>query len=1574
MNENSESQTGKLFSSPNDFQDVVSRLSKLYKLKADGLTPPTFTPTMIKVFDQVLTNTKAVHESIKSSKPKDIIYAVSDFIPRIVELSSHNFLPRTIKDFQFLVSNLYKMIDVFDQSVNSQKDIKVPIEKIKNLLIALLQKVLIISFNKAPSSIFTHIQNSIHMIQGELHIISNNPSAQSYDRFNSILNSAIEADKGIVHIIAAHSFISIAETLQNYFRNFAFDGTISITSLPNLTKDVFPMRPPIDTTVVPDYSEPKRLLQDYLKEDRNDEDMKEKFIDRFTKSLEKEFVFDSCTPAIDSLINIILVMQPPPDIKKKVFSKCSMFFLTVSRVLTYFYKIPTKVYSKNDIQQFLKHIEMLKDSADSLLKARKKPVGWSATSTQEYMNQVKPLVDVSMMMEKVVDVVDSANKIVDKSVFYANFLTLVPVVIYDRFMTPCFVSNKKLSRFNLIRAINVNKDLLDRLSAKGIKMWDPSTNAIRPISFNQLFKKIRKGIEKLEIELFNLSINHFNKFPLAKNGVTIVSAFEELSRKLELMILSMRYVPLEIAGLREFSIILFENNFEMGVDNIFIEINNYLYQMFEVYQVFENFERCGLISVTSAAHVIFLLTVLDSLVHQWPDLRPFVDYLEKINFVTFNALELSMMIKEYLPIATKALMSWSCADFVSRFIAAAKPVYSCYTLIKRVPSDQLMLKLLAQFNSWIGNLQRTQPKQNNLREMNVRMMILRKLLIEFSKGNNEAVKSQYIDQIITVIDYFPEMRELFAQRSKLKILLTYMERVSSEFGLPFEEIMKHELAPRHDIVKERTDVELGPFVIHKEEKELWKSFLDMVFKKERHSIYPQIPNYTEKIIHNRTRQVLDFFLIAWDGAVLMENEVHFLEEAISKGSFKDDLFNYIEFYEKSILHINALFETVMSVFNEFNPPSRGRGYPRERPVHPKANQIGEVQKQMQLIKEDVSYSNFKWLSRLMNALIPIFSIFKTSDAASNNISPIIVARKLIFCSVTFFRLKRFLDFVKDRELPDFEPDFCDLKFLMSFLLTFPRFIHEELTIMKYEIDQVLNGNAGNNYSVLLSSIKILRRSRSIFDVKELSSCANSDFFDFREFFSKVPSDHNSLVAFLHSKIFSIFCSNYSVVIDIIKSNFSIDFITKVLCERLEFRSEIENFNSNSVANNAKMNESFDMLFALVALSDVVHGFDQICPVFNKHETHRLNGIEFLKLELLVYELQTQVEILVHSSPQKLCKLYIDVTRLMFALKRIPPKFGPRKTDKPVYSDLTSAWSKFDRTFSVNDFRKDVIVSSGKILEALERSTVTDERLFDIKLLSSLVKEFLTQESKELLLKLRFAFLFVGSQIKRYIDFDVDLPFSQVDLAINSMLAIVKINELIHIISQQLIIVTGDTSIRYNELRYEELEVPVQTEREFPDLLDKQLSLEDQVLLTEMIAKEHNEVMKIKEDVAEIPFLEREIAELDKKIEEKSKSKASLNELIEQIKSESINIDGESSKLETLIKEIDRIDRQKDLDIEISSNQNKYASLNSANTYQMERNEIITKEIIMESYKESLLKIDMSIENINKFVSENCVDE
>ena len=687
---------------------------------------------------------------------------------------------------------------------------------------------------------------------------------------------------------------------------------------------------------------------------------------------------------------------------------------------------------------------------------------------------------------------------------------------------------------------------------------------LHSISFKKSFDHIQQITEKLESDVFRFSLTQFNEFPVSKSGVTILSIFAEMQRMLEYNLLYLHKVPIQALNFRLLSMCLFEQGFPLSTNDSIDEVLSELGILYSSYVMFSKLEEIGAISINNFSQLCFLTTVCDELSEYNKEVYTgYKEFFQSVNLFDIDFDLVLQQIESLRNDSMKVLKNWSCTSIVSKFTQYTKTIYTCSTQLKRAPSvEPLLMKLLTQLSSWLGNLSRTLPKPTNLREMQIRMSVLHQMFTNFLEANPDMKKQIPFESLTEVIQLFKELRRIFSIKARLKQLLGFLERIqtnpddlnstldseseSNEFEMngndddeDNENNKEIEGTDKSDIFGESQEStneqdETVRFQFTKKEIGMWEDFSPTILnssycEKKKEFLVDYL---SPKLIYTHFLDLVTKYCDMWrlEEGFSQEIEQSFrpmLNQEVELtipglfSFFTSNNSKFISFRDRMTMYIEQHLDVIIKSLTEFAPAPRGRGFQREiPPAHPNAPEIADVIKGLQSLSQNITGTDFSWYPELIRLYHQLNPLLGEMSILSDGNHPSSMFRRLCREAYLCFLVTRCFHIFQSTVIP-YEPDLESLRCLIADFMEDPTLANDNTAMVRHQIEKIMNSDIGCDTFVFESSMKLLRKACSLINLKSIVELIEADFFNFDEFFTKLPLNVSSLSTLVSSSLFEL---------------------------------------------------------------------------------------------------------------------------------------------------------------------------------------------------------------------------------------------------------------------------------------------------------------------------------------------------------------------------------------------------------------------------------------------------------------------
>ena len=1512
-----------------DYQELSSKLTKLFRIQSDALNPPSFTLPICEQFSTLLIQIKTQASHAISQKPADYVKIILPYIPQIVELTQNNFYHNTIRNFQLDVSKLIPLCN----EIISKPNPNINKSTISSNLQNLMPKVFQANYTKVSLTVWSSIQQLLKSLQTEF---SQKNSAGGVEQISEKIEQILAS---LQHISAVHQFLLTVESLEKTFRQITSKDS-SIVEIHNSDHILHPTKPRINeireesetipaSTILDNFIQATTENMDGVDENQ----LRETFVKDFQNAISSELRMESCTNVVDHLLKLFVEFDPLIDVKSRLFQPLQYFYIYVSRSLSELYKLPTTVTSKSDILPFVQSIENVKDAFDQLMKV-KKGAALPPDSKNILSANLQPLLNLERVLQTIVDLVEKANKETNKlsetraELFTINLKPLLPASVDFRFVISddkFIQEHTKLRRFNIIRALaTIHKKLQELEDSAEIRMRDPeSVDILHPPDFSAIFQKIREDYLSLETDLFKLSYEKYNDFLLIKSGTTILSIFTDLEVGLEPSLLQMQSIPISTASFRELSFILFDQSFFVETEPIFMNIMANYVKIFEVYEIFEQLQVSGAADLSICAQLSFLLTISKKLADHFPPIIDFYQYFKQINIFEINSNELLDKVHRLKNVISQHLSQWTCNEYVEQISSHIILLKSSISEIKNEPLPPSVLKIISDYISWIESLTKTPPKHKEVRELYIRIMIMKKTFQEYIQQNPE--NSTIFQEVLKSFDYFSQLLEHFNSKTLMKTTLSFLCRVNFNSEILSESIDEEPVTSESETVQEdssryylfnqmnqekedeeqsseesqNSDAESQSIDVDKpiqytsKTHEKCSAFLE---KAQTHvnssNLHESLPRSIINLLSN-TKRSFEVFKEEWKSEDFIQSDIRLISHIFQNPTPKEERIMNSDFDTKIISYFSRSVTKLIDILSNFKQghqrSSRSFSSNKNNPI---ANKLPKIITQLKTIRNDINKDNLSWIFDLYKEYSSIYTTFKTLSISPDQISPKLYMRKLVYLLYTYFKFNRSLCIKlklankskgeNEKILFDqntFSYDLELLSVLISILMENEQYISNSHPILFNELVNAIEGQNSFLLSDFMPSYKLLRKSKAIIDIKEIVYDNNLPFFNWEELLSRLPPGSSSLSSFIDSEFYQILEDRSYLLVPRFVENCDSNFIIDDFKQMLAFKSSLSY--CPITINWNYLEDSVDRISDLQLLFDLSKNFDEITHILQNNDSNSVSGTQLLSIQILLYQLQREIEIIIRANTESLLSLFTPFSKVIKTLEQINSSFGPipKESIQPLVHEYESFLSSLDLSI-VSQFYKEYKHDAFIIMNAMNDSE-QNEFLHEIKSVSYLTGIFDANHERTNLQKLIFAFLYVSKQQNRFfinpasnLGFTTSyLPFYKIQNELQAILSVYSIIDIIPHINKYFtdlfnvelptVNLNIDQYFKINDIDEKELSENIEPKSEH---FKEQISMFDQTALSQLTASVFDTSVQLEEIAMENEFKNRLISNQIKKFD------------------------------------------------------------------------------------------------------------
>ena len=1458
-----------------ELHKIHGKFAKILKTQSEALMGPTFCPVVISRLTKLLNKVRAINEQSKFSITHNQIFVekVSKHIPEVVELLGRNFLNRSIVILQEQITNVLSCFNAGVEKASSLAEAKIRLMKIVSQLKQLVPKVLSASCSKASPVIFSSIEQALHSIGADLESDQDEAMRMMTSDYPDLVRLISDAESFCKHVGAAHTFIATGLSLENSLRKMR--AVTATVCAPLRSHEVYLKQ-----------KKPKIMKVDWMDSsftgiqlllDNYQETRKEEFVANFNEAMKKAFVLSPPLTSIQEILQVVVTIKPPSDLKTKLFAKCTRLFDSVCLALQKYQQLPPKVVMSDPAMgEFQYAVDRLVSDIGTFAKARKKPQGWTAERSKILLHKFEEFFDISRYVIKGAEFAERANELLGRRTVEMDISDFRMLTVDAHFV----VVRPDAGNSNLIgalRAINSSSEAIDALKEHGIDMTDADMAMIlHPPSFHRKFMKIRAIIHKFERELFNMSTRSFGEFPEMKTGATILSSFTEFDHSLYDLLLHMHLIPLDILNLRMVSMLLYQQDFPLVNDDSVEVILNELSSVFDYYALLSRLDSMGALSLPNVVELTYLATCCEALADSEPKFKELSDYFMGLDIFNLNCEELTGKLSQLYQIVSAEVEGWNCHSLLTGMGQYTKDVYAIAELLKKHTVDPTLNKLMAHLSSFLANLNRVSPKATYLCETQTRMSVLRQMFLQFCEENPSLRDQMSVDRFLELIDIFGKIRESFEYRHTLKRVVSFIERKQTSDDVSSREpsTIESEASDREKVTD--TDEVFKEFKFTKDDINSWEPFAAKFLKSSFRSpkLVSQVELLSPTVVYRHFKDLVVKYCDMWSLEASFASELHDAFDRMLEANppttkdelrefFMSNYHRYEQFAEHATSLLDSHLELISKALSKFAPTGR-RGIRENFVPHPNAPHIAEVNRGLQSVAMRISSTDFSWYPELIGLYHQLCPLLEDMVTSADGSHPSSLFRRLCRKAYLCFLCSRCFNVFKYPRI-NYEPDMASLRALITDFMGRPSLENDGTVVMKHQIDEIMKSAVGCDTVILQSSLAIVRQACSLINTKALVQMVEEDFFSFTAFFAAMPSNVSSFEKLVSSKLFEEANNTRNVMFSSISSDYSDGIGRQCIVALHRFQSELNC--APFPVDKSSVFTSMNAIRTLQALSDVSTTFECLDTFTAKDDDSNLvSSSRVLRLRILLYSLESRIRRMARISKRRFHELFVQFSAVMEALAEIPERFGYMDGNQFAFSSFWESWKRFCSLYKPISIQKywDTFRQITNAIISAFRSSVSDSKLqADIIALEKLVGAYNITHDPSLVFTLRLSFLYFEYQVQRYIPTNTGcyLPFAKLQDAISLLLDFNEMCLLIPGITKRVNLLYPDQDVIENPKAYilEETtpEMEVVGSEEKPEL-SEQLSFADQTALAETVQDYLDANQRIGDELAELPVIKDEI--------------------------------------------------------------------------------------------------------------------
>ena len=1447
------------------FHKIRPKFSRILNLQAEALTVPTFTAEVVSRLIQILDNIRTIDEETRFNPDcnKNFLDRAAKFMPEVMELLHSNFLPRTVVCLQEKVGDLFTQLSRLGDGVRVDFEMRRLAEKIGSQMKQIMPSVLGFSCRNVSKEVFSNVQQTLHGIGLDL-------SRFPGEKYTDLARECIETEAMVRHVAAAHSFIRTCESIQNDLRKNK--QNLESACLPLMSHQVLlePKKPKIRTKIEQKECRQIQVLLSQFKTMSKDE-----FCTEFREKMSKCFNFTPPISAIREVAGAIVQIRLPSDLKTKLFERC-VKLCDVSCEMFQRYQLLSDRVTSNDssLRDFLKSVDVLEEEIYGLTKSKKKPNGFTAEKSRHLESVFDEFLSVVHAISQGAEFAEQANNLLRQKVMYLDLSGFKMGCVDTRF-TEVLGKNDKSSFVNLLSCINMYSDEFPALKHQGIDFVERGRLYVcHPPSLKLKYQSIVNLCERLEPDLFTLSGTAFDYYPISSTGSSVLSALSQFQQDIGMTILHMERIPLSIVSLRVLAMTLYKHGFPPKNDELIDGILKELLSLFDLFVVFMKFHDRGALSISSFCQLTYLTTICDDLSDECVEFVPFVKYFGQLNVFDIDNDALKESIRRLQELIMKELSSWQCSDISKELGNYTRELSMVTSMVQKNHGDDIAVKLLTNFSSWVACIQREKPTMWHVRETQIKMRVLKKLFLRFVESNKDNKSQIPTQEILKLLELCTKLRVRFEYKRKLKQFLEYVEQINVDDS---SEAITSSVADVDNGVREKGEMDsesnaFSLFGITEAERSRVDPAYDSEFLHAEMAIGLRAEHFSPCLIYEHFQRLLTTYVQEWAVHGKFRRKVVASFESMRNESVDMTLSGISQFFTSNYENFEAFGAQMAPYFRHRISKCLGSLASLSAKSNPAPTAIADVRKQLQNLKKKVEDLDFLWCEEFLaleNRLAPISG--PEMDFILFEIMALWKESYLCFqCSRCF---KTFVT-----SSIHFGPDLALIRSLLGYLLDTQSLWIPEFT-KQNQVDTILKLSALSDESTLDAAESVLKETAMCISKSKIVEMLDTDFFDFASFLGKLDPHVTSFEAVATGRFFSLASTIRKSLFELLSHDYDNNRAREAV-ERLdEFESQLKlssvRFETHLIV------ASMTAVKNLQVLDNLGRAFENF-DVFHTKETsdNLVPARSLIFLRMAVFALENRIRNLFQLSPT--FSAWSDaIAPVISVIDTIPDVFGLIPKDSVLLHSFTSAWKTFCDSLSplsLADIWDRFVQAAKKILSELRKVSDERSRLFDS--IEILVEAFNIGHDPSEIFRIQLLFMFVEIQSGHFRISVHELPFAELKKCLSIILLFNDACCLIQSITTKVNSLIDDSKISCPQSFLAERKELV--ERQLPDpkdsTLEKALSMREQTAVAFSVKSmaEANQIDK--ERLTALPGVKRSVRDIRELVDTLTKENAFLLEL------------------------------------------------------------------------------------------------
>ena len=1013
--------------------------------------------------------------------------------------------------------------------------------------------------------------------------------------------------------------------------------------------------------------------------------------------------------------------------------------------------------------------------------------------------------------------------------FYLDISSLKAEIVETRFV----LARTEHGKVRIVNALSgLNEIATELMQLKGVHVMDSiHPQRFHPPSLKRVCQGINNLCERLEPDLFVLLDTYQYGFDNAHHA-SILSYFAQFEHDIEQMILQMHLLPLNVVDIRGLSIMLYHHGFPTVNDELIVSILRELEFLLNFFVVMGKLSQRGLFSLSSFFQITYLVTMCDELSEESSVFAKHQMAFHAIDAFKIDNESLRQDIHALQDVIVQELEKWTCQDIIDDFKRYTETLLVVQSTMKENGADPIAVAMLEEFTAWVSSLSSSKLSQCNVREMQIKIRVFKKLFLHFAGDHKELGTKLPVKDMLTMTTFCTSLRRRFDYKRKLKRLLQFVARI------PVDENGDVPTTDTMEPVSDELPTRFSSFCFTDLELASWPSFATSCggpIRSATGSLSPQLiywhfTNLVEKASNWMSDR--DFFQQFWTGLKeLVMEKCDMTTEGVREffasnyGKLQAFLSGCYDYFSKCLATASE-FVTDMSVAATL-----------------KTSGAAALNVEFHEIKQDLRNSKFfsDAVVRLGKCLAQLDDKQEALESKLTYLrSDVYVCFQCVHCFTAF-----------QSSTIKMEPDIQLVKGLLAQILEDPFLTRCVESVKLTHLKTLLSCDFDDDYGYVFA-VEILKKSAEFLQPKLIVETIDQSLYCLQSRFSITRcSERWNLFP---DKLFLLGTKVQSLLFGLLSEEYDCQLVSDTCLYIKRMQDELGHIASDEIP----LEQLLTAIRSMELLVHTAHIFD-VLDVFLPKDSHQmfLPSSTLFCIKIAIEALMSRMENLVFLS-QKFASLYGLLTDVVVANAAIPQVFGLSAVDGPLQSFLDS-WAKFCdsvQPVGVESEWASFSIVSRRILERVKNSIKNHSALDELCLL---IECLTTGRELSASFPLILALLSLEAWYKEHSNSADPVPFMEAQISLKTLLLFHEVCSIIQYITTMLNTIRRDKPIPAPILIQSGKPALIEVPDSCP--LEKQLSLMEQTKLAVDVKILQEANLGEQERLADMPLVQRDIASL-----------------------------------------------------------------------------------------------------------------